>query len=62
MFKRGSKYKNKRTKVDGLLFDSKLESNHYLQLKESGLIFERQKKFVLLDSFKFAGMSIREIA
>lgn len=48
-----SKYKNKKTVVDGLTFSSKKEANRYLQLKENeqkGLISELQTqvKFVLI--------------
>ena len=47
------KYRNKKTEVDGILFDSKREANRFLVLKgmeESGEIshLERQKKFILI--------------
>ena len=47
------KYRNKKTEVDGILFDSKKEANRFLVLKgmeESGEIshLERQIKFILI--------------
>ncbi|WP_255476006.1 DUF1064 domain-containing protein [Rummeliibacillus sp. TYF-LIM-RU47] len=43
-----SKYKNKQVEVDGIIFDSALESQYYLhlkQLQEQGIVksFEMQK-------------------
>lgn len=48
-----SKYKNKKTVVDGITFDSKKEANRYLELKKlkkAGAIddLELQVKFVLI--------------
>ena len=48
-----SKYRNKRTKVDGILFDSKLEADYYDDLKlqlRAGVIrgFCRQPEFMLV--------------
>lgn len=48
-----SKYKNKKTVVDGITFDSKKEASRYLELKklkDAGLIddLELQVKFVLI--------------
>lgn len=44
-----SKYRNKKTVVDGIMFDSKLEAEYYLHLKlmlkcEKILDFEMQKR------------------
>jgi hypothetical protein len=52
-----SKYKNKETMADGIVFDSEAEARYYLKLqmlKLSGLIedFELQPKFELQPSFK----------
>jgi hypothetical protein len=51
-----TKYNNKRIRVDGILFDSKLEADYYLQLKiklKAGLIrgFCRQPEFILQEGF-----------
>ena len=48
-----SKYKNKKTVVDGITFDSKKEASRYLELKklkDAGFIddLELQVKFVLI--------------
>ena len=45
-----SKYKNKRTKIDGIVFDSKKEAERYVELKlleRSGIIsnLQRQVRF-----------------
>lgn len=50
------KIKHKKTEVDGIIFDSKMESNYYIKLKEdlaNGLIksFERQPQFLLQDKY-----------
>jgi hypothetical protein len=55
MFKR-NKFGNKKTIVDGIIFDSKLEAKHYLELKElliQGLIenLELQPRYELQSSF-----------
>ena len=52
-----SKYKNKKCEVDGIKFDSQVESKYYLYLKQikiEGLIkdFELQPKFLLQDAFR----------
>ena len=49
------KYKNKKTIIDGITFDSKKEASRYKQLKamqDDGLIhdLERQPKFALIPS------------
>lgn len=62
-----SKYGNTKTEVNGVKYDSKKEAKRAEQLETQerlGIItnLERQKKFVLQPSFKFAGHTIREIA
>lgn len=54
--KKRSKYNNKRIRVDGILFDSKLEADYYSDLKlqlRAGTIkgFCRQPEFVLVAGF-----------
>jgi hypothetical protein len=61
-----SKYHNQKTELDGILFDSKKESQYYSKLKimkNAGEIkdFERQVKYVLIDKFKLNGKAYREI-
>lgn len=48
----GSKYGNRKTEVDGILFDSQAEANRYCELKllrQAGEIrwFQRQPSFVI---------------
>ena len=62
-----SKYHAKKVLINGIQFDSIMESRFYLLLqafKRTGKIinFEMQKKFVLIPSFKKNGKTIREIA
>lgn len=62
-----SKYGNTKVEVNGIKYDSKKEAKkaEELEMQERlGIIsnLERQKKFVLQPSFKFAGHTIREIA
>lgn len=50
------KYNNKRIRVDGILFDSKLEADYYSELKlqlRAGAIkgFCRQPEFILTEGF-----------
>ena len=52
------KYRNNRIKVDGFLFDSKLEADYYDDLKiqlRAGVIqgFCRQPRFVLTESMEY---------
>jgi len=61
-----SKYKNKRVIVDGITFDSKMESdyyNHLKQLQKQGLVSEflLQKEYILLDGYNKEGKKIRPI-
>lgn len=60
------KYGNKKTKIGEIAFDSKLESQYYLHLislQEKGEIrgFELQPTFVLQESFRRNGKTIRAI-
>ena len=63
-----SKYRNVKTTVDGITFDSKREAARYCELKlmeRSGEItfLELQPKFILQEGFTTdAGENIREIA
>ena len=55
-----------KTVVDGITFDSRKEARRYLELKEqvkSGLVdsFELQPKYLLQESFKKDGKTIRAI-
>ena len=61
-----SKYYSKKVIYDGIKFDSKKEGEYYLKLKmleKSGLIknLELQKEYLLQDSFKINGKTIRAI-
>lgn len=61
-----SKYKAKKTEVDGIKFDSQKEANRYLDLlvlQRAGLIqdLHRQVKFELQPSYKKKGKTIRAI-
>ena len=61
-----SKYKNKKTVIDGITFDSKREAERYLDLKtleKAGVIteLELQKKFELQPGFYFKGRRQRPI-
>jgi len=61
-----SKYRSRKTVVDGITFDSKREADYYLELKlrkKAGdiLDFELQPLFVLLEGCKRNGKSIRPI-
>ena len=61
-----SKYKNKKVKVNGKVFDSKKEAKRYQELKlleKSGIIkdLELQKRFILLEGFKKNNKTYRPI-
>lgn len=61
-----SKYGNKKTEIDGIKFDSKLEAEYYQLLKfqkAHGHIqdFELQPRYQLQESFKFNGKTYRAI-
>lgn len=60
-----NKYKNKKVEYDGIKFDSKKEYAYYLKLKlmeQADEIFdlERQKEFVLIETFKLADKTYRK--
>ena len=61
-----NKYKNKKTTIDGLKFDSEMESHYYLylkQLKEIGEVvdFVLQPTYLLQEGFDLNGKRIRPI-
>ena len=61
-----NKYKNKKTKIDGITFDSKREAEYYSELKilkRAGEIkdFELQPKFELQPTFRKNGATHRSI-
>ena len=61
-----NKYNNKKTIVDGIKFDSEMESHYYLylkHLKEIGEVvdFEIQPTFLLQEGFNLNGKRIRAI-
>jgi hypothetical protein len=60
-----SKYGNKKTIVDGIIFDSQAESKYYTQLKwlkQAKQIkdFKLQPRFLLLEGFKKNGKTFRK--
>lgn len=61
-----SKYRNIKTEINGIKFDSKKEGRRYLDLcwfKKANLIkdLELQKKFELQESFKLEGKTYQSI-
>ena len=61
-----NKYKNKKTMVDGIKFDSEMESHYYIylkQLKEIGEVvdFVLQPTYLLQEGFNLNGKRIRPI-
>ena len=61
-----NKYKNKKTMVDGIKFDSEMESHYYIylkQLKEMGEVvdFVLQPTYLLQEGFDLNGKRIRPI-
>ena len=61
-----NKYNNKKTTVDGIKFDSEMESHYYIylkHLKEIGEVvdFEMQPTFLLQEGFNLNGKRIRAI-
>ena len=61
-----SKYNNKKTIVDGIKFDSEMESHYYIylkKLKEEGVVldFELQPKYILQEDFVKDGKKIQAI-
>lgn len=66
-FPRKSKYRNIKTTIDGITFDSRKESRYYqelLLLKKCGQVkdIELQPKFVLVPSYKIGNKVIRGIS
>ena len=64
--KKGDKYNNTKTEVDGITFDSEVEAMRYAELKtleKAGIIseLERQKKFELQPAFYYQGHKQRPI-
>ena len=58
-----NKYNNKKTIVDGIKFDSEMESHYYIylkKLKEEGVVldFELQPKYILQEGFVKDGKKI----
>lgn len=61
-----NKYRNKKTEVDGIVFDSKMESNYYRYLldeKEKGRVVSiaLQPSFELIPRFLHNGCVIRKM-
>ena len=55
------KYNAKKTEIDGIRFDSKLEANCYTVLRDSGLRFTLQTVYEIQDGFRDNGKAIRAI-
>lgn len=55
------KYKSKKTEIDGIKFDSRLEGFMYTLLRDNKITFELQKKYELQEKFKYNSESIRAI-
>lgn len=59
-----SKYRNRKTTVRNITFDSKLESHIYLKLLEFSekypIAFDRQPEYVLIDGFMVNGNRYRK--
>lgn len=63
----GMKYKNVKTEVDGITFDSKKEATRYIELKymeRAGLIkdLKRQVRFCLVPTIEGEGKKVRQRA
>lgn len=58
-----NKYGAKKTTVDGIVFDSQMESEFYRLLKASKEVvcFELQPRYLLQESFRKNGKTIRKI-
>lgn len=57
-----NKYKNQKTIVDGMTFDSKAEAQYYVQLKQRGVTnFKMQESFVIHDAFSLNGKRYQAI-
>ena len=60
------KYRNKKTSIDGIRFDSKREANRYIELKlleRAGAIkdLKRQVPYILIDKSRY-GRAIKYVA
>lgn len=61
-----NKYRNIKTEIDGITFDSRKEAEYYSDLKmqeKAGLIseLELQPHFLLQDKFRYEGKTMRKI-
>lgn len=61
-----NKYRNRKTVCDGITFDSMAEARYYTELKllqKAGVVedIELQPKFLLQDSYKYLGRTVRAI-
>lgn len=66
MFYKQNKYRNKKTTIDGIHFDSQKEANRYKELKllekaEKIKNLKLQPAYLLQESFKLKGETIRAI-
>lgn len=64
--KRQTKYNNRKTEVDGIVFDSALEARYYSELKlraQTGdiLFFRVQPRYLLQEGFEKEGIKHRKI-
>jgi len=64
--KKPLKYKNQKTTIDGIKFDSKKEAKRYQELifqQHCGIIhdLELQPSFIVQESFQYRGKTIRQI-
>ena len=64
--KKRSKYRNEKTRVDGITFDSQAEANRYCELKalqQAGVIewFILQPRFLLQEGFEKDGITFGKI-
>jgi hypothetical protein len=64
-YKSYNKYSNKKTKVDGITFDSKKEAKRYKELKlleKAGVIkdLELQPKFLIVDTLRKNGKTFKK--
>lgn len=53
------KIKSKKVTIDGITFDSTLESVMYTELKKTGLAFDMQVAFEIIPAFTYCGRKIR---
>jgi hypothetical protein len=60
-YKRSTKYGNNKIEINGVKFDSELESYCYKMLNILNIKFEFQKQIILIDKFKYNKESIRAI-